>query len=150
VKREGDGCAPAGVFTFGKAFSQKTVRLGVPCATITPTIEGVDDPDSRFYNRLVDRAKIEHPDWKTSEKFFASPHYSLGIWVNHNPAAKKGSGSCIYIHEWVGDRTGTAGCTVLRRADLDRLMHFLNQKASPALVQLPKAEAKALFPELSL
>src|SRR5687768_1617934 len=61
-KVEGDNKAPAGVFRLGTAFgyvpakSASWVRL--PYLPATENIEGVDDPRSRHYNRLVDRTKV--------------------------------------------------------------------------------------------
>jgi D-alanyl-D-alanine dipeptidase len=148
VKKEGDGCAPAGVFRFGPVFAKDARRFDMPFVRIGPDSEGVDDSASRFYNQLVDRRKIARPDWKSSEKLFESPHYGLGIWVRHNPEAIPGAGSCIYIHDWIGRRGGTAGCTVLRRIDLEKLLSALNKEKSPVLVQVPATIARARFPEL--
>ncbi len=147
-KVEGDGRAPAGVFDFGSAFSQTPMQLGVPCVTIEPSHEGVDDPDSRYYNRLVDRRTVAKPDWKTSEKLHGMPHYGLGIWVAHNPQRKRGAGSCIYLHEWVGERDGTAGCTVLRHEDLLTVMTALKSDRHPVLVQFPESAAQEHVPVL--
>ena len=147
-KKEGDGRAPAGVFSFGTAFSREAVGLGVKCITITTSHEAIDDSKSRYYNQLVDLRKIADSDWKSSEKLFGSPHYSLGIWVEHNPKRIPGAGSCIYLHEWVGERTGTAGCTVLRIADLKRTLGALKTAAQPVLVQLPESVARGRLPEL--
>ena len=83
-KKEGDGRAPAGVFSFGPAFSREAVRLGVKCITITASHEAIDDPKSRYYNQLVDLRKVPVPDWKSSEKLFGSPHYSPGIVPHPN------------------------------------------------------------------
>ncbi len=147
-KKEGDGRAPAGVFSFGPAFSREAVRLGVKCITITASHEAIDDPKSRYYNQLVDLRTVADPDWNTSEKLFGSAHYTLGIWVNHNSRRIPGAGSCIYLHEWVGERTGTAGCTVLRIADLKRTLGTLKASAQPVLVQLPETIARERLPEL--
>ena len=147
-KKEGDGRAPAGVFRFGPAFSSEAVRLGVKCITVTPSHEAIDDSKSRYYNQLVDLRKVADADWKTSEKLFGSVHYSLGIWVMHNPKRIPGAGSCIYLHEWVGERKGTAGCTVLRSADLMRTLGTLKTAAQPVLVQLPESVARERLPEL--
>ena len=141
-KVEGDGRAPAGVFRFGVIFSKKRREFAMPSILLTPSHEGVDDPKSRYYNQLVDRRKVRAPDWKTSEKMYESPHYHLGIWVRHNPANTPGAGSCIYLHEWVGRREGTAGCTILRRDDLERLLGELRPEKNPVLIQLPEPAAK--------
>src|ERR1051326_1473850 len=60
VKKEGDGKSPGGVFALGTAFgyaSQPLPGLKVPYLNLTPSIECVDDPGSRRYNRLVDRSE---------------------------------------------------------------------------------------------
>ena len=147
IKEEGDGCAPAGVFRFGPVFTKDARTFAMPFVRIGPGSEGVDDPASRYYNQLVDHRKVARPDWKSSEKLFESPHYGLGIWVRHNPDAVPGAGSCIYIHDWVGRRGGTAGCTVLRRSDLEKLLTALNSRKNPVLVQMPEAIARARFPQ---
>lgn len=147
IKKEGDGCAPAGVFLFGPIFAKDARRFAMPFVRIGPGSEGVDDPASRFYNQLVDRRTVARPDWKSSEKLFESSHYGLGIWVRHNPSAIPGDGSCIYIHDWVGRRGGTAGCTILRRGDLEKLLGALDSGKNPVLVQMPEPIAREQFPQ---
>lgn len=148
AKVEGDGRAPAGVFRLGTAFAKTKEDFAWPCVVLRPTHEGVDDPSSRFYNRLVDRREVAKPDWASSEKMKASPHYGLGIWVEHNPKRTPGAGSCIYLHEWVGERGGTAGCTVLRLNELRQLVGSLDPAKEPVLVQLPERTARELVPAL--
>lgn len=147
MKSEGDGCAPAGVFRFGMAFAKAKQSFAWHCVILQPTHEGVDDPKSRFYNQLVDRREIANPDWTSSEKMKASPHYGLGVWVEHNPKRIPGAGSCIYLHEWVGNRAGTAGCTLLRPKELRWLIGSLERAKKPLLVQLPADAARRYFPE---
>jgi zinc D-Ala-D-Ala dipeptidase len=148
AKREGDGRAPAGTFRLGTGFAKSKQDFAWPCVILRTTHEGVDDPKSRYYNQLVDRGDIANPDWASSEKMKASPHYGLGFWVEHNPKRISGAGSCIYFHEWVGDRSGTAGCTLLRMNDLRWLMGSLDSGKKPVLVQLPEKTARVLVPEL--
>lgn len=142
-KREGDRRAPAGVFRITGAFGAegKTGGLRLPVTVLSPTLEAVDDPGSRHYNRIVDRARIERPDWRSSERMGTVPDYALGLVVAHNPRNVRGAGSCIFLHLWSGRRRGTAGCTVLRERDLTQLARWLDAAREPVLVQLPQAEA---------
>ena len=142
-KREGDRRSPAGVFRLTAAFGarEKIVGLKLPAVEVGPALEAVDDPASRHYNRIVDRAAITRPDWHSSERMHAVPDYALGLVVAHNPRRVPGAGSCIFLHLWSGKRRGTAGCTVLRERDLTALARWLDPARSPVLVQLPQALA---------
>jgi hypothetical protein len=84
VKKEGDGKSPGGVCALGTAFgyaSQPLPGLKVPYLNLTPSIECVDDPGSRRYNRLVDRSVVA-PDWKSSEHMRNAGDW--GVVVDHN------------------------------------------------------------------
>jgi L,D-peptidoglycan transpeptidase YkuD (ErfK/YbiS/YcfS/YnhG family) len=145
-KAEGDLCAPAGVFTLGPVFGKAPLLqmsgLRMPYESILPTTEAVDDPTSRFYNRLVDRTQIAQPDWHTSEHMWKVADYELGVIVGHNPERRPGAGSCIFLHLWTTDRRGTSGCTALHRADLLELVRWLDATKHPVLVQLPESTAR--------
>lgn len=147
-KAEGDRKAPAGIFFLSGAFGRSSSAVGrLPWRTITPTLEAVDDPASRFYNRIVDRKDIPRPDWRSSERMATIPDYKLGIVVAQNPQAVPGAGSCVFIHLWRGTRSGTAGCTVLREPDLVTLVRWLDPARKPVLIQLPQAVMRRAFPE---
>ena len=141
-KAEGDRRSPAGVFALGTAFgrvSREDVKwLRMPYQLLSPTTEAIDDPASRFYNRLVDRAQIAEPDWRSSEHMWKVPDYELGVIIASNPKHITGAGSCIFLHLWIGNRDGTAGCTALHRADLVELLRWLDSAKRPVLVQLPE------------
>jgi len=142
-KVEGDRRAPAGIFPLTGAFGKAGRATGrLPWRQVSPTLEAVDDPQSRYYNRIVDRARIEAPDWRSSERMAAIPDYALGVVVAHNPRNLPGAGSCIFMHLWLGQRGGTAGCTVLRESDMLELLRWLDPASGPVLVQLPRAVAE--------
>ena len=149
-KREGDRCAPAGVFRLPSAFGRQPAAQSVgarfPYRQLAAGTEAVDDPSSRFYNRIVQRAEVRTPDWKSSERMLEIADYALGVVVAHNPRNIPGAGSCIFLHEWRGERAGTAGCTVLRAPHLLELVRWLDAEKHPVLVQLPQAELPARFP----
>jgi len=147
-KVEGDNKAPAGIFRLGPAFgyapkpSARWIRL--PYVQLTKTTEGVDDPRSRYYNKLVDRSKLAKVDWQSSEQMLrADILYKWGIVVTHNSAATPGAGSCIFLHIWKNSGSATAGCTAMPEPDLVNLLRWLDPGAKPVLIQMPRPEYEA-------
>ncbi len=144
-KVEGDGRSPAGVFRFSEIFGKAAPRtvsfLRLPYRQVTLTMEAVDDPRSRFYNRIVDRAVVDQPDWLHSEGMArVGGQYHWGLMVEHNWQQMAGRGSCIFLHVWAGPHGGTIGCTALSEGDLEHLLRWLDPSAQPLLVQLPESE----------
>jgi D-alanyl-D-alanine dipeptidase len=145
IKREGDQRSPAGIFRLFKLFgtaSPGQVRfLRFPYQQVLPSTEAVDDPGSRYYNRIVDRSEIKDPDWKTSESMLAvGGRYRFGVMLEHNWSQVPGFGSCIFFHVWNPDGTGTAGCTAASLANIERLLYWLDADKNPLIVQLPSSE----------
>jgi L,D-peptidoglycan transpeptidase YkuD (ErfK/YbiS/YcfS/YnhG family) len=142
IKKEGDGKAPAGVFRLSKAFGyapQEQPGWKMPYVALTPSIECVDDPGSKFYNTLVDTASIS-PDWGSheNEKMRRSDDlYRWGIVVDHNSKAFPGGGSCIFMHIWQGPGQPTVGCTAMAQENLEALLSWLDPDRKPVLVQMP-------------
>lgn len=144
-KREGDGKAPAGIFAlssaFGYAGADEAAWVRMPYVQVDASIECVDDSRSRYYNRRVDRDTIAQPDWNSHEEMRRpDPLYRWGVWVDHNsnPPRPMG-GSCIFLHVWGGPGVGTSGCTAMAEADLRAVLAWLDPRARPVLVQLPRA-----------
>jgi D-alanyl-D-alanine dipeptidase len=144
-KVEGDNKAPAGIFRLGPAFGYAP-RSGarwikLPYVALTKNSEGIDDPRSRYYNKLVDRSKITKVDWRTSEQMLRSDIlYKWGIVVAHNSAATASAGSCIFLHIWKNSSSATAGCTAMPEQDLVDLLRWLDPAKRPVLIQMPRAE----------
>lgn len=142
VKHEGDGRSPAGVLgltsTFGFAPS---IRGSNRYRTLTPTTECVDDSQSRYYARIVDRADIRDADWTSSEKMRGIDGYRWGVVVAYNttnPVA--GNGSCIFLHVWSGPGKGTAGCTAMPETNIEEIVRWVDAGARTVLVQMPEEE----------
>ena len=126
IKKEGDDKAPAGIFRLSSAFGYAPARsasgVKLPYLALSKRIEGVDDPRSRYYNRLVDRSKVAKVDWRSSEQMRRNDvRYKWGVVVDHNPTAIPGAGSCIFLHVWESPSSLTAGCTAMRRTRSDRI-----------------------------
>jgi D-alanyl-D-alanine dipeptidase len=145
VKQEGDGKAPAGIFKLGSAFGYApSAETRLPYLSLTPTIECVDDSQSRRYNELVDGAVVDK-DWSSSERMRRSDElYRQGIFIQHNTPATPAAGSCIFFHLWRGPSAPTRGCTAMDPANIVQLFDWLDPSKSPVLVQLPQAEYEQL------
>jgi D-alanyl-D-alanine dipeptidase len=150
-KREGDGKAPAGIFTLDTAFgfspreSMPAVRL--PYVQLLPTTDCVDDTASTHYNTLVDRRAVARVDWKSAEHMREIPQYRVGVIVAYNSSPPvKGRGSCIFLHVWAGPASHTAGCTAFDEAKLREVIQWLDPGKRPLLVQLTADQYTKLKP----
>jgi D-alanyl-D-alanine dipeptidase len=149
IKKEGDDKAPAGIFRLTSAFGYAPARsaswVKLPYLALTKKIEGVDDPKSRYYNKLVDRSRVAKVDWSSAEKMRRDDVlYKWGVVVDHNPAAIAGAGSCIFLHIWKSPSAPTAGCTAMPEKDLVRLIRWLDPARRPILVQMTRPAYRAI------
>jgi zinc D-Ala-D-Ala dipeptidase len=141
-KREGDNKAPAGVFRLASVFgyARHAPATRMPYLPLSDNIVGVDDPQSRYYNQLVDKSQIPHPDWRSGEKMIlADDRYKWGIVVEHNVPPKPGAGSCIFLHVWKSPKTTTTGCTAMPETAALHLIKWLDPARHPLLIQLPSS-----------
>lgn len=148
-KREGDDRAPAGIFRLSSAFGYAPARaatwIKLPYLALSKQVEGIDDPISRHYNKLVDRSKLAKIDWRSSEQMRRDDVlYKWGVVVGHNSTALPGAGSCIFLHIWKSPASATAGCTAMPESDLVRLLQWLDPARHPILVQMPRANYRAM------
>jgi L,D-peptidoglycan transpeptidase YkuD (ErfK/YbiS/YcfS/YnhG family) len=148
VKREGDGKAPAGLFNLGTVFgyaAQEPAGWKMRYTELTATVECVDDASSAFYNQVVDRATVK-PDWNSSEKMrHAGEVYRWGLVIdnNSNPVTR-GSGSCVFMHIWMGPGVPTSGCTAMPEERLTSILAWLDPARKPLLLQLTYDDYKKL------
>ena len=143
TKREGDGRSPAGVFELERTYGRdaRAPSANFPYQQLSAPLEGIDDPKSRYYNRLVDAAQVKDRDWSSSEKVRPSnPMFRWCVEVRHNWQQRPDLGSCIYLHIWKAPGVATAGCTAMSEAALTRIVRWLDARKRPLLVQLPEAE----------
>ena len=137
MKKEGDGKAPAGIFSLKQAFGYAPFKIDYPYQVYTETDHCVDDVNSKYYNKIVDSTKIER-DYKSHERMkFPKDYYKYGIVVDHNgitegAKSKRGAGSCIFIHiKYVP----TAGCTVMNESQIKEVIKWLDTDKKPLLIQ---------------
>jgi D-alanyl-D-alanine dipeptidase len=143
-KIEGDGRSPAGAFPLDTAFgyapadSMRWVHL--PYVELTDATDCVDDSASVHYNTVVNRNSVSTVDWNSAEHMRRVAQYRLGVIVGYNALPPvKGRGSCIFFHIWKGPRSTTVGCTALEMKELESLVAWLDERAHPVVVQLPRA-----------
>jgi len=150
IKKEGDGKAPAGIFTLKQAFGYQPFVVEYPYEIYKSTDHCVDDVNSKLYNKIVDSKKV-HIDYKSKEHMkFPKDYYKYGIVVNHNhideEGALKGAGSCIFIHI---KKVPTAGCTVMTEGEMKEIIKWLDVGREPLLVQGTAEVVDGLMKEIS-
>ena len=142
IKKEGDGKAPAGLFSLGNGFgySKTSFPMTFPYASYKTTDHCIDDSNSQWYNQIID-SKTVAKDYKSFEHMkLRNNLYKYGITVNHNPSQIVQAGSCIFIHIKSKSGKGTAGCTAMREDEITTILKWLKGEEKPLLLQLPKAE----------
>ena len=153
TKHEGDGRAPAGIFTLGTAFGYALQPPGgvlVPYRQATDRDYFVDAVDSPAYNQWchipLSSDNVPKIRWASYERMLRDDDlYELGMVVNHNVGpAVAGRGSAIFLHVWRGPKGTTSGCTSMSRDSLLRVLTWLRPEAKPLLIQVPASELEAL------
>ena len=151
LKQEGDGKAPAGVFKltniFGYGYSS---HFKLPYLHASKKLICVDDSNANFYNSIIEMQKKP----KSFEYMRRDDmQYKYGVTVAHNPLAKKGRGSCIFLHIQKSVGSGTAGCTSMSEHDLLKIINWLDKSKNPLLIQMPKGKKELIlqhYPELKV
>jgi D-alanyl-D-alanine dipeptidase len=147
MKKEGDGRAPAGVFTLGSVYgyaAEPPEGTRAPYVQVTDTWRCVDDIASTRYNEVFDSAGVT-PDWSSAEDMLRDDAlYTRVVVVEHNThPVQPGSGSCIFLHVWRGPDSTTAGCTAMPLGDLEAVVGFLVPDET-VLIQLEDTAYEAL------
>lgn len=142
-KVEGDGRAPAGVFRLTRVFGKTSApESGLPSQKLSAGDVCVDDATHPAYNRILPAGTDK--TWKSAEQLVRKDWlYDLIVVVDQNhgegPAgAVAGRGSCVFLHVWRREKSGTAGCTAMDKARLADLIRWLKADDAPLLVQLPR------------
>jgi len=145
-KREGDGRAPAGIFRLSSATGYAPAPppgTSLPYVQADERLRCVDDPESADYNQLRRVHPSTRPAWKSDERMLrGDEQYRFTVVVDHNrDPVVPGAGSCIFLHVWPAAGLPSPGCTMMAASDMRRLFAWLEPRAQPVLVQLPRALA---------
>src|SRR5690242_15222245 len=140
VKHEGDGKSPAGIFPLGPVFSyHKLKHIRMPFVQVDTNFYCVDDVNSNYYNTLIRQDTAQHNFNSFEYMRRKDSLYEYGVWVKYNSnPVHAGNGSCIFIHIWQNEHSGTAGCTATTKENILELIYWLNKKKNPVLLQVVK------------
>jgi L,D-peptidoglycan transpeptidase YkuD (ErfK/YbiS/YcfS/YnhG family) len=109
----------------------------MPFVQVDTNFYCVDDSNSFYYNTLIvsDTAQRNFNSFEYMKRPDAL--YEYGVWVLYNSQpVRAGDGSCIFLHIWRNENSGTAGCTAMARENIIKLIHWLDEKKKPVLVQV--------------
>jgi L,D-peptidoglycan transpeptidase YkuD (ErfK/YbiS/YcfS/YnhG family) len=139
VKREGDSRSPAGVFDLGEARGYATAPPDGtlwPFERLVPGWHCIDDSRSPLYNSfIVTDAAMGPSAWDGLRRDVV---FELMVSVRHNmEPVVRGAGSCVLVHIWQTPGLPSLGCTVMSRANMQRILTWLRPESRPVLVQLP-------------
>jgi len=144
-KTERDKRAPAGVFKIGTIYTYDSALpagADYPFHTITEADAWIDDPTLPNYNQHVVIDPRNPPPWfeKQKMKLNDPPHRWL-VEIRHNadPPVANG-GSAIFFHIQRGEDRPSAGCTVMPRASIEKIVTWLRAPKKPQYVLLPRGE----------
>jgi len=148
IKKEGDGKAPAGIFTLGNAFGYLAeLNTGLNYQQMSHNDYCIDVNGSAFYNQVVSKLDVGEQGIKgSSEPMRRDIHlngddkYKKAAVIRHNSQNVSSAGSCIFMHIWQDINSETAGCTAMSEANITALLTWLDVKKQPLYVALPKAE----------
>jgi L,D-peptidoglycan transpeptidase YkuD (ErfK/YbiS/YcfS/YnhG family) len=129
VKKEGDGITPGGKFKFKSVFYRKdrivSINTKIPKKIIRKNMGWCDDPNSRFYNKL-----IYFPFEGSAEKLYLKKNiYDVILILNYNlnPIIKN-KGSAIFLHIATKDYKPTKGCVAISKKDMKIILKEINNK----------------------
>jgi L,D-peptidoglycan transpeptidase YkuD (ErfK/YbiS/YcfS/YnhG family) len=126
LKREGDGCTPAGRFAFCGGFIRRDrmIRLAPWLVPTRPHWGWCDAPESPRYNRRVDL-----PCPAAHELLWREDNvYDAVIVLNYNLAPRRrGRGSAIFFHLARKNFSPTAGCVAISAQNMRRLVPRLSE-----------------------
>lgn len=151
-KAEGDGRAPAGMFTFGACMGYAEAppyQHDWPYEHLTEHHLGIDDPASLLYNQVVDTMTVADKQllrFSSFERMRRSDDlYRELLLIGHNTDNTPGAGSLIFLHHWRSAEQGTAGCTAVPADFMRDILSWLRRDKQPVLVQLPRPEYERLW-----
>ena len=132
AKREGDGGTPAGMHAIGPAFGYApTSATKLVYRQATAQDWWIDDPRSLAYNTWV----VGKPDVSAEAMRRDDGQYELGAVLGWNTSpVVAGRGSAIFLHVWQAPDVATSGCVALARADVERMLAWLDATCDPRIV----------------
>ena len=128
-KKEGDGTTPIGTFGLGKIY-YRSDRVSKPitkfnCIKIKKNMVWCDDPNSKFYNKLIDIKSSANKE----KMYRKDTKYDYLLVINYNrKKIVKNKGSAIFLH-LTKNFKGTAGCIGVSQKDFLIIAKLLKKKS---------------------
>lgn len=134
--KEGDLKTPLGLYEFGIAFGMdKKIETRLEYVVINPNLYWIDDPNSKYYNQLVDIEKVRK-DWETAEHLIRQKEaYKYAIEIKYNKENNKEKGSAVFLH--CSEEKPTSGCISIPCKDMRFLLNNLTKEAKILINNLP-------------
>ena len=124
-KKEGDGKTPIGEFELGIMLGMHSInklknKSKPQYIQINKNMYWVDDPKSKYYNKLVDILKVKK-DWNSAEHLINYPiQYEYLIEIKINPNNIPGKGSATFLH--CTNNKPTKGCIAIDRKNMKSII----------------------------
>ena len=134
-KKEGDGKTPLGEFELGVVlgFYSKEIINKKNYMQINDNMYWVDDPKSKYYNKLIDITKVQK-DWNSAEHLIDYPiQYEYLIEVKTNPQNVPGNGSAIFLH--CTNNKATQGCVAVDREVMRKIIDSIDEWTTIEIVE---------------
>ena len=145
IKREGDKKSPAGIFELGTAFGyaapSAATFVKANYTHVVSTTMCIEDGASARYNQIIDE-NSEEADWNSTDHMLRKDDlYEWGMFVLHNqPTPLANAGSCIFLHVWRKNDSGTAGCTAMDKQKMKEILSWVDPSSHPLMIQVPAFE----------
>ena len=139
---EGKKTTPKGTFDIGFCYGLTQPETGLRFKQLTSSSVFVDDPDSQYYNMLVDRYVLsgDVSYENTYDQFANKNYYSTCIFIEHNGdgetvgTASPNMGSVITICGKNGNLNSTFGCIDITTNDMYYLLRYLDEEKNPVII----------------
>jgi len=146
-KTSDDHRNPEGLFKIGFALGYApglpAGAKGWPYHQVTDRDAWIDQPGLPGYNHLYTQvAGAPLPPWWEKERMHLGDFaYEWMVVIEHNyDQPEPHAGTDIFFHIQRGDHYRTAGCTTMRREDLEKLIRWLQPGSNAMLAELSRAD----------
>ena len=126
-KQECDGKTPLGIFELGIALGTHSsiINKKIKYKQITKEMYWVDDPESNYYNQLVNTSTTPK-DWNSAEHLIDYPiEYEYLIEIKTNPNNIPRKGSAIFLH--CSNSKPTAGCIAIDKESMKKIIENIDE-----------------------
>ena len=140
---EGSGRTPAGTFALTQAFGRQT-NPGTKLKYFrTDSLDWWDEnPSSPTYNLHVRQAYS--PGGASENLYYSGSVYDYAVNMDYNLARVPGAGSAFFLH--VTNGQPTAGCVAVSKADMVRILRWLDPAKYPYIYNKVGAAWKPTAP----